>query len=399
METKPEKKTADLKQYQKQYRETHPRDKTDTNAYMKTYIKKAKDVSCELCGGHYKSYSAYKHVATQKHLKAMIKGFPPEETPVSPPAPSANENTLEIVADEPADHAFLVLPDIPIVPEAVVVFLNEHFASSANPQRSAENKTPRVNKNLTTWKKVAQQLEGKTWEYVGQHLPEIVALAYDKPSSQADAVSMLKLVLNKFVDLSEQGNVQLNKMNRSLKDAHIAKQVKMPENGVTYAEMKPYENAQNTTLALLMRLYNGEIPALRIGDYLNAFVGKSEKMNEIDLKKKVMIRRIAKNQTEETISIPLPASLVKFIKDREIKGALFGEETAQSIDKLLLKIFPGQKANPRYFRDLYSTEITPTLSKAKLKKVLAILDHAPLTHAAYYRKMKQDPLTELIAGK
>jgi hypothetical protein len=285
------------------------------------------------------------------------------------------------------------------VPDAVVMFINQHFAGSANPLRSAENKTPRVNKNLTTWKKVAPQLEGKTWKYVGQHLQEIVGKAYDKPSSQADVVTMLKLVLNKFTDLSEAGNTLLNKMNRSLKDAHIAKQVKMPEDGVTYAEMKAYENAPNTTLALLMRLYNGEIPALRIGDYLNAFVGKSETLNEIDIKKKVMVRRIVKNQKEEEMSIPLPASLIKFIKEREITGPLLGKETAQSIDKLLIKTFPEQKANPRYFRDLYSTEITPTLTKAKLKKVLAILDHAPLTHAAYYRKMKQDPLTELIAGK
>jgi hypothetical protein len=112
-----------------------------------------------------------------------------------------------------------------------------------------------------------------------------------------------------------------------------------------------------------------------------------------------MVRRIVKNQKEEEMSIPLPASLIKFIKEREITGPLLGKETAQSIDKLLIKTFPEQKANPRYFRDLYSTEITPTLTKAKLKKVLAILDHAPLTHAAYYRKMKQDPLTELIAGK
>tara|TARA_R110000868_G_scaffold131790_3_gene342048 strand:- start:911 stop:2077 length:1167 start_codon:yes stop_codon:yes gene_type:complete len=383
------KKTADLKAYQKEYRQKHPKDKTATNEYMKTYIKNAKDIPCELCGGHYKAYSAYKHVTTQKHLKAMIKGKEKEEEDQVVPQLPSEETTLEIIPDEKGD--------IPL--DDVVTFINEHFVKSANPLRSAENKTPRVNKNLTTWKKVSQQLEGKTWKYVSEHIQEIVSKAYDKPSSQADAVSMLKLVLGHFTTMTEADMIKLNKMNRELKDAHIAKQVKMPENGVTYAEMKPYENAANTTLALLMRLYNGEIPALRIGDYLNAFVGKTETLNEIDIKKKVMIRRIVKNQKEEEMRIPLPASLVQFIKEREIKGALFGDETAQSIDKLLAKTFPQQKANPRYFRDLYSTEITPTLTKAKLKKVLAILDHAPLTHAAYYRKMKQDPLTELIAGK
>ena len=66
------KKTADLKTYQKEYRAAHPKNKEETNQYMKTYIKKAENITCKICLGHHKSYSAYKHNVTQKHLKALI---------------------------------------------------------------------------------------------------------------------------------------------------------------------------------------------------------------------------------------------------------------------------------------------------------------------------------------
>lgn len=67
-----ENKTADIKEYQKEYRKSHPKDKEKTNAYMKEYIKNATDIECTVCNGKYKSYSRYKHESTQKHLKGLI---------------------------------------------------------------------------------------------------------------------------------------------------------------------------------------------------------------------------------------------------------------------------------------------------------------------------------------
>ena len=36
--------------------------------YMKTYIAASKTIQCEECGGHYKSYRKYKHMASKKYL-------------------------------------------------------------------------------------------------------------------------------------------------------------------------------------------------------------------------------------------------------------------------------------------------------------------------------------------
>ena len=169
---------------------------------------------------------------------------------------------------------------------------------------------------------------------------------------------------------------------------------------MTYAEIKEHENDEDTRVALLARIYNGEMPPLRIGDWLNALIGKTKTFNEIDLKKGIMTRRIKKNQKEDTEDIiPLPKSLVEFIKKRGIKGELFPSMSVTEIDNLLKKIYPGKVATPHYFRSLYSVKIAPTLSKAELKKALEIMDHSAKINAQYYKKEKGDPLLELLVKK
>jgi hypothetical protein len=433
------KKTADLKAYQKAYRAAHPKKKEETNQYMKGYIKKAEDIECKVCDGHYKSYSAYKHNATQKHLKALIAikekeeaeaAKPTGETPVTPPTKrrggakppkkAPKKNGLELLkeyesdseeelssssgeeaSEEEMDDTFELVNE-PIDPAKVVEFLAEHFKTSVNPNRPAETKTPRTNKNATLWKKVAKMVEGKTWQYVGKHITELVNTAYDKPTSRADTVVMLKLVINHFSPLSEADKVRFNEMNRALKKQHIAKQTEMPKDGVSYAELKEHENDENTTMAMLARLYSGEMPALRIYDFINAYVGKHKELNEIDLKKKIMTRRIYKNQKVDKagkakeMEIPLPKALCEFIKKRGISGALLGDTNATAIDALLNRTFPQKTATPRYWRAKYTTEVVPTFDKAKLETTLAQLDHSAQTHAAYYRKNSKDPLMSLL---
>ena len=108
--------------------------------------------------------------------------------------------------------------------EEVAKYIHEHHESSANPARSAETKTPRLNKNASLWRKVSKELDGKKFSYLGEHFGEIVSKAYDKPSSQADLVQMLKMVVIHFtkVPIGEQKAISM--LARKLKSAHVSNQ-------------------------------------------------------------------------------------------------------------------------------------------------------------------------------
>ena len=151
----------------------------------------------------------------------------------------------------------------------------------------------------------------------------------------------------------------------------------------------------------MARLYNGDMPPLRIGDFKNAFVGKTKTLNEIDLKKKIMIRRIKKNQKENTKDIiPLPASLVKFIKDRKIKGELFPDMSITEIDNLLKKTYEGKKATPHYWRSYYTVNVLSKLTdKEEIKEALRVMDHSIQVNASYYNKQESSAYNSLMAGK
>ena len=484
------KKTENMKAYQEEYRKTHKKDPVKNLKYMKKYIADAETVDCPVCGGHFKTYSKYKHDRTTKHIKALVaikdkeekaelkkkeeeaqekalaeqkkneeKGHPskPEsakekpkkkkkfiivESPTQKEKEKPEEKEKEKEKEKPKKKKRLVvqgevkvhkksealsalskygsdaessseseseeetkgfkLPNKEIKAAEVEKFLVEHFEGSANPNRSTASKTPRVNKNLTVWKKVLKTIGDKNlnWKYVGEHFHEIVEKAYNKPSSQADAAQMLKLVFIHFGDLDVENQKRISGIVRKLKESHVEKQTELPENGVTYEDMKKEENNENQVVALLMRLYSKDIPALRIYDWINAYVGKNKEMNEIDLKAGKMIRHIKKNQEEKTADdIPLPKSLIEYIKKKGIKGALLGDVTAKDIDVLLKKTFPNKTANPRYFRDLYSVKVAPTLSKERLIEVLKIMDHSAETHAKYYHKSDANPLLDLVIKK
>lgn len=141
------------------------------------------------------------------------------------------------------------------------------------------------------------------------------------------------------------------------------------------------------------------MPPLRIGDWINAYVGKSDTMNEINLKKRVMIRRIKKNQKKDTEDIiPLPKSLVKFMKKREISGELLPNLTVVQIDQLLKKTYPDKKATPHYWRSYYTVNVLSKLtSKKEIKERLLIMDHSLKTNAAYYNKQSTSAYNNLLA--
>jgi hypothetical protein len=452
-----EKKTADMKEYQKNYRKEHPKTKEEQNTYMKKYIARAESITCPVCGGEFRNYSKYKHDKTIKHIKALVaikdkeerekkekeeqealekaqadalkstkkrtvkkkkklilEEEEEEEKPKEKPTPAPRKKKEEPPKEESSsssgsesesdkeegmslDDAKFPLQSKKIDSAEVAKYIEEHFAGSANPARSSATKTPRLNKNLSLWKKVAKELDGKTFKYLGENMAEIIKKSYDKPSSQADFTQMLKMVIVHFTKVPEPVLKRITELVRSLKTAHIDKQTELPENGVTYEELAEKENDEDTRVALLARLYSKDMVPLRIGDYMNSTTIKTSDKNFIDLKKGLFIRHIKKNQEEDTEDkFPLPKSLVEFIKKRGIKGELFPNMSVTEIDNLLKKTFPGKKANPHYFRSLYAVKVAPHLDEKRLKEVLKIMDHSIKTHAQYYKKDQKNPLMKLL---
>ncbi len=143
------------------------------------------------------------------------------------------------------------------------------------------------------------------------------------------------------------------------------------------------------------------MPPLRISDWRNATVGKSNSLNEIDLKKGIMTRRIKKNQKQDTEDIiDLPKSLIQFIKARKIKGDLFPDMSTTQIDTLLKKTFPDKKANPHAFRSIYTVNILSKLTdKEEIIKRLKIMDHSLKINSQYYNKQSTSAYNDLLSGK
>jgi integrase len=143
------------------------------------------------------------------------------------------------------------------------------------------------------------------------------------------------------------------------------------------------------------------MPPLRIGDYINAIVGPSKTLNEININDGIMIRRIKKNQKKDTEDIiPLPKSLIKFIKERGISGELFPDMSVTEIDNLLKKTYPGKKASPHYWRSYFSVHVLSKMkNKDKIIEALRVMDHSIQINASYYNKQESSAYNSLMAGK
>ena len=108
--------------------------------------------------------------------------------------------------------------------EEVAKYIEEHHQSSVNPARSAESKTVRQNKNASLWRKVSKELDGKSFSYLGENFGKIVTKAYDKPSSQADLVQMLKQVVIHFTTVPVNEQKAISMLARKLKTSHVSNQ-------------------------------------------------------------------------------------------------------------------------------------------------------------------------------
>lgn len=158
---------------------------------------------------------------------------------------------------------------------------------------------------------------------------------------------------------------------------------------------------ENVWVGLYSRIYDGQMPPLRIGDWRNSFVGPTKTLNEIDMKKKIMIRRIKKNQKEDTMDIiPLPPSLIHFIFASHIKGELFPGMSVTDIDNMIKRVMPDKKASPHYWRSYYTVNVLSKMpNKEDITEALRIMDHSLAVNASYYNKQASTAYNSLLAGK
>ena len=266
----PDKKTEDMKAYQKQYRKTHPKSKEAQSAYMKKYIADSVSIDCPICGGKFHTYSKYKHDKSQKHLRALIeikdkeekaklkkeeeelqaKALEEAEKKRNKPVPAPRKKKAEKKEEEPKekpaslkaleeyesssssedeeeDHLkkeTFKFQSKKIKNEEVNEYIKKHFEESVNPNRPVNSKVKRLNKDASLWKKVSAELEGKSWKYVGEHFGEIVSKAYPKANSQAELISLLKRLVMHFSKLPAKEEKRLNDLARKLKGGYVSKQ-------------------------------------------------------------------------------------------------------------------------------------------------------------------------------
>lgn len=320
--------------------------------YAKSYRDKIK-TKCETCGGNYTKYSAEKHFQTKKHMK-NIK----EEKP--------------ILIDE----------------KEVLEWLDERFKETVKPNRSVNNKVVRVDKNKYIFKKLFNKAEEKTWQWFVKNRLELVKSIYETPSSQSTALSTLKIVLDHVKPLGDLKKVFYEE-GRALLNDYIDDKAKVVDDSkqMSYEDLAKYENDEDPIIALFAHLYNKNNNALRLGDWVNSVVGTSKTMNVINLKKGTLTRRISKVMPDKDKPdvIKLPESLISYIKEKNIKGPLFGKASLAEIVKKIATTF-GQGNGSRYWRTKYVTEIISKLPKSEKIKTAKNMNHSYSTASVIYDK-------------
>lgn len=320
--------------------------------YSKIYRDKIK-TKCETCGGNYTKYSKEKHLKTKKHIKNIKK----------------EEPTL---IDE----------------KEVLDWLDSRFDDTAKSNRSTSNKVARVNKNKYIFKKLYDKATEKTWEWFVKNHLELVKSVYDTPSSQSTALSTLKLILDHVKPLGDLKKVFYDEGKALLND-YIDDKAKVikDDKQMSYEDLEKYQTDKDPIIALFAHLYNKNNNALRLGDWVNSVVGTSKTMNVINLKKGTLTRRISKVMPDKDKPdvIKLPKSLIDYIKEKNIKGALFGKATLQEIVKKISTTF-GEGNGSRYWRTKYVTEIISKLPKTEKIKTAKNMNHSYETANVIYDK-------------
>ena len=153
----------------------------------------------------------------EENVKMEIKEKPKEKEYDS----SSSEEEKE---EEKLEDTVFYFQSKEIDSKAVAEFIQEHHEKSAKPDRSPDTKLKRLSKNASLWRKVSKELDGKKFSYLGEHFGELVKKSYEKPSSQADFVQMLKMVVMHFTKVPAGEEKALNMLARKLKTTHVANQ-------------------------------------------------------------------------------------------------------------------------------------------------------------------------------
>lgn len=324
---------------------------TDLKAYLKEYRDKNK-IKCDVCNGSYNKHTEAKHLLTKKHQKA--KGT------------KEVKFNIEINKDE------------------VLKFLEERFQSSAKPTASVNNRVKRIDKSSYIWKKLFDAADEKDYNWFLDHRLDLVKKVYTTPSSQATALSTLKIVLDYIHPLGDLKK-QFYDEGKELIDNYLDEAV-LKHDGMTYEELAEYKDVKDPIIALFAHLYDKSNNALRLGDWVNTLVNtKSKTMNVIDVKKGILTRRISKVMPDplKPDIIKLPTELIEYIREKDISGNLFGDASLQEIVKKVSTTF-GEGNGSRYWRRKYISEIVSQMTKSNKIKTAKSMNHSVGTATLIY---------------
>jgi hypothetical protein len=281
-------------------------------------------------------------------------------------------------------------------------FLAKRFMKTG--ARADENKTKRVDKFSHCFNALVEDNKSgkkgipyRKWSEILENLDEILQSRYKTPSTRQAILSMLRILCVEYAGVSaDDWREKYGQKNADLKQEYQHSATAKELKGLSFKEAKAFKS-DNPTICLYLRLMCGDMPVLRIGDWINASTIDDGKSNYIDVKKKVMIRRITKNQKGEMI-IKLPKIIMDEIKKQKINGYLFGQLNEPQISSTLKKGFPDTNVNSRYFRNLFSTQKILKMKKVeKMRESLEIMDHSKQTWLNVYQKSNM-PILKLLNG-
>lgn len=160
----------------------------------------------------------------EENIKMEVKEKPKEKASALKALEEYESSSEEEKEEEKLEDTVFYFQGKVIDSEEVAKYIEEHHQSSANPARSSESRSLRLNKNASLWRKVSKELDGKKWSYLGENFGKIVSKAYDKPSSQADLVQMLKQVVIHFSKVPVPEQKRISMLARKLKTSHVSNQ-------------------------------------------------------------------------------------------------------------------------------------------------------------------------------
>jgi len=320
------KKTADLKKYMQEYREKNK-------------------VKCA-CGGSFNHATAEKHGNSVKHQKYLEK--------------EKEKAKLNINEEE------------------ILSWLKTRFEETSTANENS--KTIRKDKNTPIFKTLFKAADEKTYDWMLEHRIQLIKI-YTTPSSQQSALSTLKIVLDHVKPLSDEMKQTIYKEGAALSKQYKEEIVHNSE-GMSYEELKKYESSEDPIIRMFAHLYAPEVPALRLSEWVNTFVGKNSKYNQLILSTGKYTRRISKVQGEET-TFKLPDSLIKWMKKMKINGPLFGAMNSEQVSLHVTKVL-GKENGSRYFRRKFVTEIVNKMSGPERVKMAEMMNHSVDTQVTVY---------------